>query len=242
MIKIETIHTAYSELFSITFRHSAYEMPLDQFLSGSITILPDKNTTDLFAANRMSYRFYNNTLLCFSECAVPLTDPRTASVDIDNNIKIRFLIQSRNDFFAKTYITAAGKKKIYQFSNKNNNTNATETFLTAPVDIYNSANDYDQGTVVQDAGKLYGARQTVLAAKNIPLADTSFWDDQLGAFEEVVSNADLQDAATVGASADCFAVIDMFGNVVSARYQFLGAGDELMNPGFIVKFKSKLKF
>jgi len=240
MIRIETTDTIYSELFTITFLHSGYETPLDKFLSGSISVAPDENTKKIFTEYKMNYRFFANTLVCFIQCALPASDPKTPFMKIDNDIKIRFLIKNSSDFFNKTFVTATANKKIYQFSNKANNVNGG-IFLTAPVENYNSAKDYNKGTIVQNGGNLFGTLQTVLAVKNIPLINTDFWE-QLTPFEQVVNNADLQDAVVVNPEEDCLGVIDMFKNVATTSYQFFGTNDELINPSFTIKFKSKLKF
>lgn len=246
MIKIEIIDTIYAELFNITFTHSAYETPLDKFLSRSLSIVPDEDTKQLFKEYKMDYRFFNNVLVCFvksSLFAPPAPDPKVPSVTIDASTKIRFLIKNSSDFFAKTFVTAQSNKKIYQFSNKVNNSSGTDTFLSAPVEGYNSANDYSQGTIVSDGSNLYGTVKTVLAASSISLTNTSFWE-KLTPLEQVVSNADLQDAAIVKTDENCLAVIDMYKSVTTQPYSFFDTSDKLFDPApsFKIKFKSTLKF
>jgi hypothetical protein len=246
MIIIETIDTTYSELFNITFAHSAYETPLDKFLSGSLSIMPDNDTLLLFKEYKMDYRFFNNVLVCFiksSLFAPPATDPKIPTVTIDSSTKIRFLIKNSSDLFDKTFVTAQAKKKVYQFSNKVNNTSGSDTFLSAPVEIYNSANDFSQGTIVSDGTNLYGALKTALAASSIPLTNINFWE-KLTPLEQVVNNADLQDAAIVQTDENCLAVIDMYKSVTTQPYSFFDTSDKLFDPApsFKIKFRSTLKF
>jgi hypothetical protein len=244
MIKIESTNTIYSELFNVTFVHSGYETPLDKFISRSITVVPDEGTKQLFAEYKMSYRFFNNVLICFVQSSLfapPAPDPKVPFMQIDNSTKIRFLIKNSGDFFDETFVTAGANKKIYQFSNKIMNASSTDIFLSAPVENYNSANDYSQGTIVQDGVNLFGALKT--AAGGIPLTNTIFWQ-KLTPVEQVVNNADLEDAAVVKADEDCLAVIDMFKSVTTPPYNFFDPGDKLLNPApsFKIQFQSTLKF
>jgi hypothetical protein len=241
MTIIETTHTNYSELFKITLLHGAYEMPLDHFLAENLSIVPDESTKQLFTEYKLNYRFFNNTLICFVQSV--LFAPPAPFMTIDGTSKIRFLVKINSDFYLKTFVTAQAQKKIYQFSNKTLNTTATETFLTAPVENFNPANDYSQGTIVSDGTNLFGALQTALAANSIPITNTNFWDN-LSPLEQVVSNADLQDASVVKADEDCLAVIDMYKSVSTPPYRFFDTSDKILDPvpSFTIKFKSTLKF
>ena len=241
----------YSELFTVTFLHSAYKIGLDNFLSNVISVEPDNNTKQLFADYKMGYSFYNNVLICYlqsSLVAPPASQPKIPSVQIDDDIKMRFLIMNSSDFFNKTYVAAAGNKKIYQFSNKTDNVSGTTIFLSASVEKWSAAKDYDTGTVVQNTGKLYATLKAVLAADHINITNASFWKS-LTPFEQVVSNADLQNAASVGIddksidpNRNCFAVIDMYNSgTTSNKYRLFDNKDQLLDPApsFTIKFKSK---
>jgi len=246
MIKLESTDTIYSELFNITFDHSGYQTPLDKSVSRAISVVPDENTKQLFAQCKINYWFFDNVLICFvqsSLLAPPAPDPKVPFMQIDNSTKIRFLVKNTVDFFDKTFVTTGQGNKIYQFSNKNVNTTGTDIFLTAPVETFNSANDYNRGTIVQDGVNLFGALQNVLATAGIPLTDTNIWE-KLTPLEQVVSNADLEDEAIVKADGDCLAVIDMFKSVTTAPYNFFDTGDKLLNPprSFKIKFRSTFKF
>ena len=208
---IESINSIYRPLFTVKFLHAGYETPKENFFSEGISIIPDMETTSLFTDYKMDYRFFNNTLICFIQCALfnpPSTEPKVLSFKIDGNIKIRFLLKNSSDFLAKTYVTATGSKKVYQFSNRINNTGGGNIFLTAPVENHVTAKDYDTGTIVQDGGDLYTSLKSVKAADNIVITNNNFWR-QVEPVEQVANNADLQDAATVNADKNCFAVIDM---------------------------------
>src|SRR5437868_9439476 len=207
-VKLETINSIYRQLFTVKFLHNAYETTIENFLSSGISIGPDEDTKELFKNYKMNYGFYNNTLVCFTQCTFfnpPAPEPKIPSVKIDVDIKIRFLIKNSSDFFSKTYVVAAGNKKLYQFSNKINNTSGANIFLTAPVENHVTAKDYDTGTIVQDGGNLFLSLKAVATADNIAISNTAFWK-QLQAVEQVVNNADLQDAANVDAHESCFAI------------------------------------
>lgn len=192
----------------------------------------------------MNYGFYDNTLVCFIQCKPfnpPTPEPKIPSVEIDGDIKIRFLIKNSSDFFSKTYIVPAGNKKVYQFSNKIDNTGGGTVFLTGPVENHVIAKDYDGGTVVQEGGSLYSSLKAVVAADNIAISDVAFWK-KLQSTEQVVNNADLQDAAAVGADDSCFAVLDMYNTgTVNNSYNLFDASEKLFDPppSFTIKFEGK---
>jgi hypothetical protein len=243
-VNIETNFGTYRQLFNVVFDHSGYQTPMDNFLMKGISIVPDEDTQQLFTSYKMDYRFFNNVLICYMQCGLlspPTPEPKIPFVTIDGNIKIRFLVRNSGDFFNKTFVVAAGSKKIYQFSNKINNVNLPDVFLTAPVESYAAANDYDQGTIVQNGGNMFTALKTVLAANGIAITDTNFWK-QITGVDQVVNNADLQDAATVDTNEDCFAVIDLYNSgTTNSSYNLFGASKELFvpAPSFKIKFKSK---
>jgi hypothetical protein len=246
MIKLESTNTIYSELFNITFEHNSYQTPLDRSVARAISVVPDENTKQLFMQCKISYRFVDNVLICFVESSLltpPAPNPKVPVMQIDNSAKIRFLVKNAEGFFDKTFVTTGQGNKIYQFSNKNVNTSGTDSFLTAPVETFNPANDYTRGTIVQNGVNLFGAHQNVLATSGIPLTDTNFWQ-KITPLEQVVSNADLEDATIVQADDDCLAVIDMFKSVTTAPYNFFDPGDKLLNPprSFKIKFASTFKF
>jgi hypothetical protein len=138
-------------------------------------------------------------------------------------------------------VAAAGNKKVYQFSNKINNAAGGNLFLNAPVENHVVAKDYDTGTIVQDGGSLYAALQFVKATDNIAITNGSFWK-QLEPLQQVVNNADLQDATTVNASDKCFAVIDLYNSgTTNSSYNLFDASEKLFKPApsFTIKFESK---
>ena len=207
-------------------------------------ITPDEDTMILFTHYGMGYRYFNDTLICFIQSKpfnLPAPDPKVPFINITGNIRVRFLLQNASDFFNKTYVTPAGNKKIYQFSNKISNIIGGTLFLTAPVENYITAKDYDTGTIVQDGGNLFATLKSVKAADNIAITNTSFWA-QLEPVEQVVNNGDLQDASTVDTDKSCFAVIDMYNSgMTNSSYNLFDVSEKLFNPppSFTIKFKSK---
>jgi hypothetical protein len=135
---IESVDTIYRPLFTITFLHSGYQTPQENFLPKGMTVVPDEATKKLFINYQMDYRFYNNTLTCFIQCvlvAPPAPEPKSPFVPIDGDIQIRFLLRNSSDFFDKTWITPAGSKQLYRFSNKINNTAAGVLFLSVGPEV-----------------------------------------------------------------------------------------------------------
>lgn len=223
--------------------HSAYQTPLENFLSVAMSVTVDTNTKELFKNYKMNFGFYDDTLVCFIQCSPsnpPAVEPKVPSVKIDGDIKMRFLIRSTADFFNKTFTVPAGNRSIYQFSNKINNVSGGVNFLTAPVEPHQVAKDYDGDTIVEDGGFLYTSKKAVKAADNIPITDTNFWKI-LQATEQVVNNADLLDAASAGTDENCFAVLDMYNSgTTNNSYKLFDSGAKLFNPppSFTIKFES----
>jgi hypothetical protein len=240
----EQVRTTWRELFSIKFLHAGYENPNENFLSRGIQIIPDEATQQLFAAQKMRYRFYTNTLVCFIECVPfnpPAAEPKIPFIPITGDWKIRFLVLSSSAFAANTFVVAAGSKQTYQFTNKTNNQSGGLVFLTAPVENHATSNDYEMGTVVQSSGNLFASLKTVAGADNIAISDTNFWK-QLQPLEQVVNNADLQNNSVVKPATTCFAVIDMYKNgATDNSYRLFDTNDQLFNPApvFTIKFASR---
>lgn len=241
----ESVRTTYRELFTIRFVHAGYETTTEKYLSKGIRIEPDKLTRQLFVDQRIDYRFYLDTLVCFIECAPvspPAEEPKIPFVSVSPDLKMRFLVLSGDEFISKSYVVAAGSVNTYQFSNKTNNTGGGVVFLTNPVESHSNSGDYEAGTIVQDGTNLFSALKTVRASDGISLSNTSFWQ-QLQAVEQVVNNADLFDKAAVTPSSTCLAVIDLYKNgTVNNSYRIFDSGDKLFDPApvFTIVFRSKI--
>ncbi len=244
MTPVDTIRTIYRELFTIRFLHKSYENPQENFLNKGLTLSPDGETKDLFKKYRMDYRCFNNRLTCYVQSSLfapPDAEPLVPFVEMEGDIRIRFLMSNSSDFFDKTYIVAAGVNKTYEFSNRVSNINGGTVFLNAPLENYSAAKDYDAGTIVQDGGILYNTKQAVPAAGGIVLTDPAYWQS-VTPFEPVVNNADLKDAATVDAEEKCLAVIDIYNNgTVDNSYNLFGVSEQLLDPApvFTIQFMNR---
>jgi hypothetical protein len=241
----ETVSTIYRELFTIKFTHAGFENLHENFLSQGISIVPDQQTEQLFIDHKVSYRFYTNTLVGFMECSLfnpPTLEPKVPFIHIDGDLHMRFLVKASEDFASKTYVVSAGSRHTYHFTNKINNASGGFTFLTAPVENHSLAKDYEVGTVVKSGLNLFDCIKTALAADNIAISNTTFWE-QLDPVEQVVNNADLEDTMTVNPDSTCFAVIDLFKNgTLNSSYKIFDINDQLFNPApvFSIKFKSRI--
>lgn len=244
IIKADTINQIFAHLFVVKIMHKGYETPDENFLQKGIFIQPDKATEQLFREYKMSYRFYNNTLVCFIQSSLvnpPAADPKIPLISISENIHIRFLVKTSSDFTNKTWAVSAGSKQVYQFSNQINNTDGTNLFLNAPVESFSAAKDYGAGTVVQDGGHLYSALQPILASDGIAIGNIAYWKPGV-ATEQAVNNADLKDAALVNPDDSCFAVIDLYNNgTTNNSYKLFDGGGNLFDPApsFVIRFESK---
>ncbi|MFT3933650.1 MAG: hypothetical protein QM726_08560 [Chitinophagaceae bacterium] len=241
----ESTDIIYSKLFSIQFIHAGYETPVENFFSQGISITADSSTQKIFSGYDLGYRFDDNVLTCFMRTSLvspPAAQPRQPFVTIDKPFQLRFLVHNSGDFLSKTYVTAAGTKKVYRFSNQVNNTSGASLFLTTGVAAFAGGNDYDAGTIVQDGGNLYACLLPAPASAGIAISNTTYWK-QLQAVEQVVNNADLQDATTVNAEQTCMAVIDIFNTgTTNNSYRLFDGSNQLFNPAplYTVQFKSRM--
>ena len=241
---IDIVNSIYTTLFTVHFIHSGYQTPTESFFSQGMSISPDQYTGAIFSEYRMNYRFFNDTLICFIQTEYfnpPATDPKVPAFPLTDNVKLRFLLNTRDDFFGKTYVAAAGNKKVYQFSNKINNAGGGNLYLSASVENFASAKDYENGTIVQDGGNLYSTLQPVKGVDHIAITNVGFWK-QLEPLQQVVNNADLEDATTVKADEACFGVIDMYNSgTTNSSYDLLDVSEKLFSPApvFTIKFESK---
>lgn len=237
----EMVRTTWQELFTIKVLHSGYETPIENYLSKGIQIMPDEATERLFRDQKIRYRFFGNTLVCYIECVRvnPLAEePKIPFIPISGDLHLRFLIFCSSSFAANTHIVATGSKKIYEFSNKINNTSAGQLFLTAPVESHSTSTDYEIGTVVQQGGNLFTALATVAGADGIAIGDTNFWK-QLTASDQVVNNADLKNVVS---GLNCFGIIDIYKlGTTNNSYRLFDSTDQLFNPSpmFTIKFVSR---
>ena len=243
-IKADTISQFFARLFVVKFMHTGYETPDENFLQKGIFIQPDKATQHLFDEYKMSWRFFNNTLICFIQSSLvspPAVDPKKPLITINENINIRFLVRTSSEFTGRTWVVSAGSKQVYQFSNQINNTDGTNLFLSAPMETFSSAKDYSAGTVVQDSGHLYSALQPILASGGIAIGNTAYWKPGV-ATEQSVNNADLKDLSVVKPDDSCFAVIDMYNNgTTNNSYKLFDGTGNLFDPApsFVIRFESK---
>ena len=241
---IDTVNAIYTTLFTVHFIHSGYQTPTESFFSQGMSISPDQYTATIFSEYRMNYRFFNDTLICFIQTEFfnpPAASPKIPAFPLTGDVKFRFLLNTRNNFFAKTYVAAAGNKKVYQFSNKINNAGSGNLYLSANVENFVNAKDYESGTIVQDGGNLYTTLQAVKGADNIDITNVGFWK-QLEPLQQVVNNADLEDATTVKVHEACFGVIDMYNSgTTNSSYDLLDVSEKLFSPPpvFTIQFESK---
>ena len=126
---VDTIKTAYKELFTVALLHPAYESiytfkdPVtnaDKTITASaifnaLSVEPDTATKKLFANHSMSFRSTNNIVSCFIRAQ--LQQPH---IKLPANTRIRLLLKQKSDFLYRTNIIAAGSRQVYSFTNSNN--------------------------------------------------------------------------------------------------------------------------
>lgn len=112
------------ELFTVRFLHSGYGFSRRKLLESSITLEPDKATSNLFTNHNMGYRFFSDTLICFirtnlTQLLSPL-EPSIPFIKFSGDVRIRFFMHASTDFLNKTVVEEAGSTQMYQFTNQVN--------------------------------------------------------------------------------------------------------------------------
>ncbi len=239
---MDVVRTSYKELFNIRLVHPAFATGYGSNIFSYLTVAPDKSTRVLFARFEMDYRCVNDSIICFARSEMmmpPAKEPKKLFAPFTGDFFIRFLITATSGFLSKTYVAAAGSKMVYRFTNLINNVQGTDKFISRLLDDYNAANSYDAGTIVNSAGELYTTLQPVKGADGIVISNPLFWKNLIPT-EQVVNNADLENAAVVKPDESCFAVIDVFtAGTTNASYNILGASQQLLSPAYTISFKSK---
>jgi hypothetical protein len=144
MEPVDQIRTIYKTLFRVKFVHQSYTGLHGDFISNSLAVKPDKETTQLFKNHKILYRFNNDTLVCSMSCdtlapGVPGNDPKNIPhINFtEDDIRIRFLINVSTAFLKKTIINVGGSQKTFQFSNQLNA--GTNMVITSNADAVNDS-------------------------------------------------------------------------------------------------------
>ena len=239
---MDVVLTIYKELFNIQLLHDGFSTPSGSEIFSQVSIAPDDDTKMLFSRYDISYKYLDNTVAFFIHsdlASPPAKDPKKPFVKLDSDFKMRLLVFASPSFFAKTYTVSTGSKAVYYFTNRINNVQSSNRYLSRVIDTYNVANSYDTGAIVNHAGEPYATLQPVNAADNINIADTSFWKKILPA-AQTVNNADLQSTSVVKPAQTCYAVIDIFSTgTTNATYNLFNGSGHLLSPVYVLPFKSK---
>lgn len=240
---MDVISTIYRELFQIKLVHNAFTNANGLQIFDQVSAAPDNDTQKLFDGLSIGYKCVNDTIICFIQSQAltpPAKEPQEPFVNIDGNIRIRFLLSASNGFLNKTYVANTGSKVVYHFTNQINNVESAKKYISKVVAAHDILNSYDAGTIVTSAGEPYVTLQPVNSADAIAISNANFWKKVLPA-EQVVNYADMADTATVKPAANCFAVIDVFNNgTTNAGYNLFGAANEILSPVYVLPFKSKI--
>ncbi len=240
---MDSIKTIYTELFNVKLEHKAYSSAKGNSIFNELQVGPDENTMALFKRYEMDYRCIDNMIVCFIRSDLlspPLKEPKKSYVLLVEAFKVRFLLKVTRGFLDKTQVASTGVKTVYYFTNKINNVQSSNKYITKVIETFNAANSYDAGTIVNSAGASFAALQPIKSVDSIAINNTAFWKKLLPV-EQVVNNADLQDIAAVNPSENCFAVVDIFNTgTINTTYNLFGSSLQLLSPLYTIPFKSKI--
>lgn len=114
----EIIKTTFQVLYTVTFLHNGYGLPVPGSISDNIRLNPDKDTQTIFLNHHIGYRFFNDLLVVFMRASNP--DPTIPFLKISRQVRFRFFMHVSTDFLHRTQVDAVGSLQVYQFSNKVN--------------------------------------------------------------------------------------------------------------------------
>lgn len=243
MQAIDIVRTIYKELFYIKLVHKAYASANGSSIFSEVNVVPDASTKALFNRYEIDYRCINDTIVCFMRSELitpPNREPKKPFVTLEPEFMIRFLLTASSGFFNSTYIAATGSSVVYHFTNRINNVQVSDRYITRIIENYNAGNSYDAGTVVNNGGEPFATLQPVNAADGISITNADYWKKVLPS-EQAANNADLEITAVVKPGDACFAVIDVFNTgTTNATYNLFGGSQQLLSPQYIIPFKSKI--
>ena len=174
--------------------------------------------------------------------APPSTGEKVPFIPFLDEVRIRFLMHVSRNFLNRTVIVAAGKRQVYNFSNRINNVIDDKPFISLPIDQYNASKDYDAGTIVEQGGQLFGVIKPIRGSETIAITDQEYWKE-ISPLEQLVNNADLDDPTSLVLEETCFAVIDIYnGGTTNPIYDLFDTGPDnhLRSPVYSLRFKSKI--
>jgi hypothetical protein len=241
----DVISTLYENLFSIRLLSTGEQSPSSTMFSQTIRIIPDQSTERLFSDYNISLRLFDDLAVCFIRSrlfAPPAREPKVPFVSFIGEIRIRLLMYVSQNFLNHAVVVANGKDRVYHFSNRLNSVIDSDLFISRPIEVYDAAGDYGQGTIVEEGTQLYQSLAPVFGSESIAISDTEFWQE-ITPVEQMVNNADLQDASTLEVDDFCFAVIDIYNSGTTNNVYNLfvpGPDNQLRSPVYNLRFKSKI--
>src|SRR5689334_11602588 len=143
---MDVISSIYKQLFSIKLEHSGYLLNQESSLFRSISVVPDEETGRLFLNHQIQVRFINDSIACFVRgvrVSPPAREPMKLFVPFETGMHIRLIVLAGADFLAKTYVAATGKHSVYYFSNRTDNVQGVERFISKTVIGHSTSTDYD---------------------------------------------------------------------------------------------------
>ena len=241
----DVISTLYGDLFSIKFLHTGEQSPTSNIFSQSISVIPDQSTKSLFKDYNISFRLFEDLLVCFIRSRLfdpPPGNLKVPFVSFIGEVRIRLLMYGSQRFLNHAVVVANGKDQVYHFSNRLNSVVGSDLFISRPVEAYEASGDYSQGTIVEDSGQLYQSVAAVFGSESIAVTDIEYWQE-ISPAQQVVNNADLEDASVLEADDFCFAVIDIYNSGTTNNIYNLfvpGPDNQLRSPVYSLRFKSKI--
>ena len=215
---IDVFKIAYKVLFSLQVEVAGY----NDLASSNITIIPDPATLEIYAKYKILSKKQKGTTVILIKTVPEGVDRGKPEIELQNNQLFRFQVKIAPSFLGETHLASYNfTESVLYTSNTGNNIVNTNLLLSLPLPLYNAANTYEKGYIVQSGSKYYKAIQASDAGNQHAVTETDFWKEMDNGF---ISQADLRTRASLSqpTDLDTMIVVELLHNAaIPADYKLL---------------------
>ncbi|MEJ7679296.1 MAG: hypothetical protein WKG06_15855 [Segetibacter sp.] len=164
------VTTNYQILFSIKLEHDYYgNNSFDDLM-----MVPSEETCQLLKDYKIVFRNLENVLVAMIQ-----TKNNKPVIDLSGSMLFRFYLSLKNSSFLNFSSLSINNttRQFYYFSNRRVNKKNERLYLSSPVPIYSDSNNYEVGTIVSNASRVFECIKANSNADKHDTTDTAFWRD-----------------------------------------------------------------
>ena len=214
----DVFKVAYKVLFTLQVDVTGY----NDLGSSNITIIPDATTLDFYTKYKILSKKQKGTIVILIETVPEGVDKGKPEIQLQNNELFRFQVKIDRSFLGETHVASYDfTESVLYASNSANNVVDTNILLSLPIQLYNAANTYENGYLVQSGSKYYKAIQPNNAGSPHGVTETDFWKEIDPGF---ISQVDLRTRASLTQATDLDTTIIVevvHSGALSADYKLL---------------------